>query len=280
MSGIVFNILIVGLMVFAYTQAVRQVNLGKNLLFRLREQLTVAREQLARSGGRTDLAQIQAQVAELRESMISPDALGSQAGRLERLASERFGVEGKVTVSEQAVERISVPLEGQPDLEIPLYSLEMKGTAQTHALAGLVAAVGDSAFRPVCPLVGMEIHRAGPGENQSVEFLIKWLVTVCPDSPLPAQQDLPVSGPRIVWGPREEPFLSPFSYPSALRLPEEKKASLQLSGIVQQEDSFTCVVNGQVLKPGDRVSGYQVLLITPDAVLVEGKGEELLLRLP
>ena len=279
MSGIVFNILIVGLLVFAYTQAVRQVNLGKNLLFRLREQLTVAREQLARSVGRTDLEQIQAQVAALKESMVSPDALDGQARRLERLASDRFGVEGKVTVSEQAVEKISVPLEGQPDLEILLHSLEMKGTAQTRALAGLVAAVGDSAFRPVFPLVGMELHHAEPGENPPVEFLLKWLVAVSPDAPLPVQQDLPASGPRIVWGSREEPFLSPFSHPSALRLPAERKTSLQISGIVQQEDSFTCVVNGQVLKPGDRVSGYQVVLITPDAVLVEGKGEELLLRL-
>lgn len=271
MGGIGFNILIVGLMVFAYTQAVRQVNLSKDLSLRLREQLTVAREQLARQSGRMDLAQIQAQVAELKGSMVSPDALGAQAARLGRLASERFGVEGKVTVSEQPVEKVS---------EILLHALEMKGTAQTRALAGLAAVVGDPAFRPVCPLVGMELHRAGPGENRPVEFLLKWLVAVSPDSPHPAQQALPDSGPRIVWGPREEPFLSPFSHPSALRLPTEKQASLQLSGIIQQEGSFTCVINGQALKPGDRVGGYQVLLITPDVVLLEGKGEELLLRLP
>ncbi len=271
MGGIGFNILIVGLLVFAYTQAVRQVNLGKDLSLRLREQLIVAREQLARQSGRTDLALIQAQVAELKGSMASPDGLDGQAGRLERLASERFGVEGKVTVSEQPVKKVS---------EIFLHALEMKGTAQTHALAGLAAAVGDPAFRPVCPLVEMELHLAGPGENRPVEFLLKWLVAVSPDSPHPAaEQALPASGPRIVWGPREEPFLSPFSHPSALRLPMEKQASLHLSGIVGQEGSFTCVINSQVLKVGDRISGYQVLLITPDVVLLEGKGEELLLRL-
>lgn len=278
LGGIGFNILIVGLLVFAYTQAVRQLNLSKDLSLRLREQLIVAREQLARQSGRTDLAQVQAQVAKLKESMISPDGLKAQAGRLERLASERFGVEGKITVSDQPVQKVSVPLEGQQALEILLHSLEMKGTVQTRALAGLVAAVGDPAFRPVCPLVGMELHPAGPTENRPVEFLLKWRVAVSPDSP-PAQQTLPASGPRIVWGPREEPFLSPFSHPSALRLPIQKQASLQLSGILQQEGSFTCVINNQVLKPGDWVGGYQVLLITPSAVLLEGKGEELLLRL-
>ncbi|MDO8730624.1 MAG: hypothetical protein Q7J69_05555 [Candidatus Omnitrophota bacterium] len=280
LGGIGFNILIVGLLVFAYTQAVRQVNLSKDLSLRLREQLTVAREQLARQSGRTDLAQVQAQVAKLKGSMVSPDGLGAQAARLERLASEQFGVEGKITVSDQPVQKVSVPLEGQPALEILLHSLEMKGTAQTRALAGLAAAVGDPAFRPVCPLVGMELHPAGPTENRPVEFLLKWLVAVSPDSPAPAQQALPAAGSRIVWGPREEPFLSPFSHPNALRLPTERQASLQLSGIVQQEGSFTCIINNQVLKPGDLVGGYQVLLITPNAVLLEGKGEELLLRLP
>mgnify|MGYP001604280936 CR=1 FL=1 len=44
------------LLVFAYTQAIRQVKLSKDLSLRLREQLTVAREQVAREGGKVETA--------------------------------------------------------------------------------------------------------------------------------------------------------------------------------------------------------------------------------
>jgi len=276
LGGIGFNILIVGLLVFVYTQAVRQLNLGRDLSQRLREQLTVAREQVARQGGRSpEVVQLQQRVAELKGSMVSPDGLEDQRKRLERLAAERFGIrEAKVTATELPTEKVSIPLEGQQDLEIHLHALEMKGTAPVRGLAGLIAAVGDPVFKPVCPLVAMELKPQG--------FLLRWLVAVSPDSSGSLQQDLPAAAAAPpAWGPREEPFLSPFSHPNALRLPSEKRDAFRLSGILLQQDgSSTCVINGQALKPGDWVGGYQVVLITRDAVLLEGKGEELLLRLP
>ena len=273
MSGIGVQILIVGLLVFIYTQAVRQLNRGKDLSQHLQEQLTVAREKVARQGGKSELAQLQARVADLKGSMVTPDGLVDQGQRLEQLAAERFGIRGvKVTTSELPAEKVSIPLEGQPDLEIRLQALEMKGAAPVRALAGLIVAVGDPGSKPLCPLVAMEL--------KPQEFLLRWLVAVSPDSTGSVQKGFPAPAALPAWGPREEPFLSPFSHPNALRTPPERKGEFRLSGIVQQDGSSTCVINGQVLKPADWVGGYQVVLITRDAVLLEGKGEELLLRLP
>ena len=281
MGGIGFNILIVGLLVFAYTQAIRQVNLGKTQALRLQEQLTVAREKVARQGGKVETAKLQAKLEELKSSLVPQGALESQARRLERLAKERFGIrDAKVKAGEAPSEKISVPLEGQPDFEVHLYSLEMKGTAGSRGVAGLLSGVSDPAFKPLCPLVGMELKAADSAASRPVEFTLKWMMAVSPDSAASPGEALPPAGRPVTWGWREEPFLSVFAHPSALRVPEEEKSSMRLSGVLQQQGSFTCIINGQVLKTGEWVGGYQVVLITRDAVLLEGKGEELLLRLP
>jgi hypothetical protein len=281
MGGIGFNILIVGLLVFAYTQAIRQVKLSKDLSLRRREQLTVAREQVAREGGKAETAKLQAKLEELKSSLVPQNALEPQAHRLERMAQERFGIrDAKVKAGDAPSEKISVPLEGRTAFEVHLYSLEMKGTAGSRGVAGLLSGVGDPSFKPLCPLVAMELQGGDEAGSRPVEFTLKWMMAVSPDSTASPGEALPPAGRPAAWGWREEPFRSALAHPSALRVPEGKQASLRLSGILQEEASSTCVINGQVLKAGDWVSGYQVVLITPDAVLLEGKGEELLLRLP
>ncbi len=279
LGGLGVQLLIIGLMVFAYTQAIRQVKLARELSGRLQEQLALARDQLARQGGRSDLDALKAQMEELKGSMASPDGLDDQAGRLERLAA-KFGIQGaRVSAEESPTEKIAVPMEGQPDLEIRLHRLEMKGTASSRDIALLVAAVGDPAFKPVCPLVVMELESPTSESGEPVDFLLRWLIAVSPGSSGSIEPDLLPPGTPPAWGPREEPFLSPFSHPNALHA-AGLKAPLQLSGILRGKTAPTCVINGQVLRLGDSVGGYQVVLIAPEAVLLEGKGEELLLRLP
>lgn len=281
MGGIGFNILIVGLLVFAYTQAIRQVKLSKDLSLRRREQLTVAREKVAREGGKAETAQLQAKLEELKSSLVPQSALEPQARRLERLTQERFGIrDARVKVGEAPSEKISVPLEGQPDFEVHLYSLEMKGAAGSRGVAGLLSGVSDPSFKPLCPLIAMELKAADSAGSRPVEFTLKWMMAVSPNSTVSPEEALPPAGRPAAWGWREEPFLSALAHPGALRVPEEIQASLRLSGILQEEAASTCVINGRVLKAGDWVSGYQVILITRDSVLLEGKGEELLLRLP
>lgn len=277
LGGLGLQILIVGVMVFAYTQAVRQVKLAGDLSQRLQEQLVVAREEVAREGGKADIAQLQAQVEELKASLAAPEALEIQAGRLKRLAG-RFNIrDAQVAPDPDPAEKITIPMQGQPDFEIRLHRLEMTGTAPARSIYGLVAAVADPAFKPISPLVAMQLE-APSGGGQPVKFKLRWLIAVSPGSP-GLDVSLPAAGEPPPWGLREEPFLSPLTHPNALKS-SIKTAALQLSGIVQQEEGSTCVINGRVLKPGDWIEEFQVVLIAPDAVLLERKGQELLLRLP
>ena len=281
MGGIGVQILIVGLLVFAYTQAIRQLNLGKAQAQRLQEQLTVAREQVARQGGKVETAQLRAKVDELRASLVPKSALEPQARRLERLAQQGFGIrDAQVKVGDVPSERISVPWKGRPDFEVQLYSLEMKGAAGSRSVSGLLSSVGGPSFRPCSPLVGMELKASDSAGSRPVEFTLRWLMAVSPDSTTSSEETLPPAGPPAAWGWREEPFLSVFTHPTALRVPKERQPSLRLSGILQEETSSTCVINGRALKAGEWVDGYQVILIVRDAVLLEGKGEEILLHLP
>jgi len=284
MGGLGFQILIVGLLVFAYTQAFRQIKLGRDLSQRLQEQLIVAREQVARQGAHPDSAALQAQVAELKSSLIPRSALEGQARRLEKLAEERFHIRDvHVKGGDAPTEKLSVPLEGQPAFEVHLVTLEMKGKAASRSIAGLLSGVSDPAFRPLCPLIAMELKDTEAVENQPVEFTLRWVVAVSTDSSSgPATAALlPSPGRAPAWGWREEPFLSVFGHPNALRIPAEKLDPFHLVGIVYEGTSGpTCIINEEVLKPGDWVKSYQVVLITRNAVLLAGKGEELVLFLP
>ena len=281
MGGWGLFILVVVLMVFAYTQAIRQVKLGRELSARLQEQLAVAREQLARPGPRPELPALKARLGEFKASLAAPDSLADQSRRFEKLAG-RLGIRDvRMEVAESPSKKISVPLEEEADFQVHLVGLEMAGRASTRRIAALVAVVADPAFKPVYPLVAMELGAgAGTDDDEPVEFTLRWMVAVSPDSTAPVQSGLPAPREPPPWGWREEPFLSPFSHSDALRLPAEKTSPFRLSGILQQSGTATCVINGIVLKPGDFIREYRVVLILPGVVLLEGKGEEILLRLP
>jgi len=124
----------------------------------------------------------------------------------------------------------------------------------------------------------LELKSAGESRPEPVRLTAGYLIPVmsgAPAGPFPAPEP-----PKPAWGPREEPFLSPLEVPSALRQPAEKLKELRLSGILREGESASCVINGEILRPRDRVREYQVVLITDQAVLLQGPEEELLLRLP
>lgn len=282
LGGIGVQILIVALMVFAYTQAIRQLRNRGELKDRLQEQLVVARDQLAKHGKRPDLAALQAQVAELKATLISTEDLDEIGNQLEKLAREGYAVQGlQVRVSDRPTQTLTVPLGGRLDFEAHLHSLELSGFTTSRDAAALVTAVGTVSAKLLAPLVGMEVKRADPAKSdQPVHVSLRWLLAVSPDSDGSAPPP-PMAAPgKIEWGWREEPFLSPVDHRGALKVPAGETASLRLSGILWEEGAPTCVINGVVLKPGESVGGFQVVLITHQSVLVEGKGKELLLRLP
>lgn len=279
LGGIGVQILIVAVLVFAYTQAIRQLKHRGELRDRLAEQLTVARDQLARHTRRPDVAALQVQVAELKATLLSTQALGELARRLGELAREEYGVqEPAVKAGERPTQTLTVPLDGRLDFEAHLYALELSGVTTSRHAAALVRAMGDPSCKFLAPLVAMELKRAEPKEGSPVRVSLRWLLAVSPSSTEPSLPAPLKAQPEPEWGWREESFLSPLENRSALRIPAGALSRFRLSGIVWDEKAPTCVVNGAVLRPGDTVSGYRVILITPQAVLLESQDEELLLR--
>ena len=283
LSGIGVQIALVALLVFAYTQAIRQVKLQQELQARLQEQLALAREQVAKHGGKSDLlASLQAQVAEIKSFLITPSELTTQANRLKVLAENQVGVQNlQVKVGTSALETVSVPLEGRPDFVVEIWSLEMTGATTSRNAAGLMERIRGQASKVLCPLVAMELKASEPGSIDPVDFSFKWVVAVEP-SPSGSRSEhleVPSESPQLAWGWREEPFLSPLDHPNALRIPAERLTGFHLTGIVWDPAQSTCVINGEVLKPGDWIKGYQLVLLTRETVLLQGPEDELLLRL-
>lgn len=216
LSGLGVQILVVGLLVFAYTQAMRQIKHRCQLQIRLQEQLAVAREQVARQGaGIPDLDGLQASLAKLQGAFISPEKLSEEVGRLKELAAVQHGFgDLQVKVGEMPVETLRLPVGGEkPDdlpagsvLEVELYPVEITGHATSLSVAGFCARLGAPAFRPLLPLVGMDLKRSEPAGVRPVNLWLRYLIPVSSGSPAPA----PVAPPAtqaVPWGARTEPFL-------------------------------------------------------------------------
>ena len=281
LSGIGVQILMVALLVFAYTQAIRQLKHSGGLRDRLEEQLTVARDQLARHTRRPDVESLQKEVAELKSALLSKQALDELALQLRDLADKEYHVQDlEVKAGDRPTQTLSIPLDGRMDFEAQLYALELSGVTTSRGASALAAALGGPSSKLLAPLVAMEMKRSGPKEDQPVRASLRWLLAVSPDSAEPNSLP-PMTAPgKIEWGWREEPFLSPLEHRGALRVPASEVSFLRLTGIVWEEGAPTCVINGVVLKPGESVAGSRVVLITQQAVLLERDGKELLLRLP
>ena len=111
---------------------------------------------------------------------------------------------------------------------------------------------------------------------------LRWLIAVAPEGIQAVPPKMPSPGEEpgpLRWGWREEPFTSVLVNPRSVRPPVSLMGRFKLSGILWDLEAPTCVVNGSVLKAGDSVQGYRVILITQKAVLLEGKEGEILLLL-
>lgn len=280
LSGIGVQILIVTVMVFAYTQAIRQLKRRWERRDRLEEQLTMARDQLARHGPRPDVEALQQQVAELKSVLLSTAMLAEAARQLEELARKGYGVQDlQVKVGERPTQALTIPLDGRLDFEAHLYALELSGVTTSRSAAALASVLAEPSCKLLAPLVSMELKESGRKGDPPARVSLRWLLAVSPESKatvLPAPLQAP-AGPE--WGWREELFSSPLEHRDALKIPAGKLSRFRLTGIVWDEEAPTCVINGMALKPGDSVSGRQVVLITEWAVLLEGPEGELLLRL-
>ncbi len=287
LSGLGVQILVVALLVFAYTQAARQLKHQKEMVLQMREQLTQAQVRVAKEG-KSDPGQFKGQLLQLRSSLITPDQLADWAKRIELLARDRFGFEDlQVTVGDPE-RTIPMPCADRPIFEVQLYALELEGKTTSRSCAGFLASLRQPNVKLLCPLETMELQAQALETGFPLKVRLHWLVAAVAKKPgtLPAAVDpssetgsWPPLTPRLSWGLREEPFLSPLTNPNAARLPAQAQTPFRLEGILWDSVTPTCVINGNVLKISDWLKGYQVVLITPKAVLLQGSAGELFLKL-
>lgn len=280
-SGIFVQILMVGLLVFAYTQAIRQVKHARELYYRYQEQLTMAREQMARQPPGSDPAALQAEVDRIKRRFAAEPDLLREKGWIERVARQEFHLQDlQLRKSEMPVEILTFPMKGRPDFEVQLYGLELTAAGTTRSAAGLLAALAEPELEPILALAALDLRASQAAAAEPVQWSARWLVPVVPG---PAREEVPLpppQGTRLDWGNREEPFSSPLQHPSAVRPPAGKGDSIRLTGIVWDPVTPACVINQRVLRPGEWVESYQVVLITPETVILQGLDEEILLHLP
>ncbi len=299
LGGLGAQILIVALLVFVYTQALRNLKMQRELQGRLQEQLTMAREGLARPiSASADLKALEARLREIRSGWAASDKFSSRevppGGAPDVLTGQAAGlkevVEGgrlrvvEFKISEVPAEIIRVRPDSQQELVVQLLPVELRARGRSGHLAQLLSAAAGG--HPRRPLAAIEMKRLEAADSEEpMECVVRWLVPViAPDFPdrwaseaaaaAPAAQREP---PAPSWGPREEPFLAPWESATAYRVPDEKRAAFRLTGIVLDPERPSCIVNEMALRIGDWVEGYQIVWITSQGVLLSGPGEELFL---
>lgn len=280
-SGLVVQVLVVALMVFAYTQAGRQVKYRRNQYLQRKEQLAQAQSQATRIQ-KPDLDRLRAQIGKLEGFLPSSEALAAWADRLEVLARDQYGfrnLQVKVGRLEEPM-AASLPQEDLPS-PITMRSLDLQGVASSRDIAGLLIALNDSELKLLCPLEVMELMANGEPPLLPVGLHLKWAVaTSTASSRRISSGPWPPATPVLKWGEREEPFWSPLTQPRALQISGEVFSRFQLTGISWTGEEPTCVINKTSLKLGDSIQGYQLVLLTPRSVILEKAGEEIFLSLP
>jgi len=291
---------VISFLVFFYTQAARQLKYQREEYFQLKEQLVRAEAQVIRQG-QTDLNQLQAEVLKVETYLPTREALMDWAQQSEPLARDRFGIHDfqiKVGASER---NIPVVFQSSFPFEVQLLSVELQGTTTTRNTATFLESLKDPGIKLLCSLDAMELEASNPDQPQPVRLHLKWLVATSsttpslrqralkeslktpfltqPDVPSTEPNRWPAETPSLEWGWREEPFLSPVQHPSAVRIPARTLSHFRLTGILWDKENPTCVINGATLKPGDQAAGYRLILITPSAVILQKREEEVVLSL-
>ena len=227
------------------------------------------------------------EVAGLEARLLSPEQLTAWAAAAGAMARDNFSfqeVHARVGAPEKTVE---VPLEGTSakegtTLEINLQEVEFEGNSTTRHAAAFLSSLKELTPQATLLLERMEIE-AQPDQPLPIRMRLKWLVAVAPEgkSPpaaVPEAPEKPKKGSKpfasLNWGWREEPFLSPLLNPRSVKVPTAIGQRFKLSGILWDPETPTCVINGAVLKPGDAIEGYKVVLIAENAVMLEKASRE------
>ena len=282
LSGLGVQVLVVVFLVFAYTQAARQIKSQKEMYLKLREQFQEAKLQVAREADKSNVQALQTEISQLYAQLLPPERLSELKEAIISLAKNGFSF-SNVEVKECPIEKtIEISIPGGAPLTVELRALEFSGTETTRGAAQLSAAALKSFSGLLCPLEEMELKGTKEERSPPVFVRLKWRVATSPQrgrGTLPAKESVRKE-PMMAWGLREEPFLSPFQHPSGALALVQPQGKFRLTGILWGEGAPSCVINDQILRVGDKLADYEVVLITPNAVLLSAAEEEVFLPLP
>lgn len=275
-SGLGVQVLLVGLLVFFYTQAARQLATQKEKHEKLEEQVASAKLQAAKSQ-ELDSQKIRQRLEELQACLALPGSLGDWSQELKQFAASRFDLTvDQVRSEETSQTSINVPVAGKIPAQARLFSVEMEGSGATESLGQFLGALSDPAFKPLCVLEDMELEATRAAKP--IHFRLQWFVPASEAGTPPKASSFADPPPsKLKWGRRQELFVSPLVNPSAISTGSDQ---FRLTGIVWDPEYPTCVIDGDVLKIGDTLKGYQVVLVTQNSVILQKEEEEIILRLP
>lgn len=285
MSGLVIQVVIIGIVVVLFSQALRQLNYQHSEYRGLKKQIKACQVQVAR--GRPDVTHLEAEVARLKSQFATPQGQGEWTKRLETLSRKQFDFEDlHVKLSKMPKRMPQAPNATAAALPLETLTLQLEGKATTRGGAGLVSSVSQGGIGILCPLRSLGIKTANLKESLPVQFHLEWMVPLFgeeedqkKETQSPAAPSVNPPLPVLNWGLREEPFLTPFLYAGVLRTPPESFKGMRLMGIQWQETGPICLINDKVVRLNEQIGDYQLVLVTPRAALLQGKEEEIFLPL-
>jgi len=284
-SGLGVQLIVIGLLVFAYTQALRQVNVKRELYLKQKEQVALGRARVEKEGT-PDIDQVRREVLSQWEPYLpGPSGLAEWAQRLEDFAEKEFHFsDPEVKVGSVTEETVPIPVLDGTSLEIQLYPIEMSAVTTAKNLALFLESLRQSKMKLLLPLRTVKLKKSKSTQLFPVAVNLKWWVAVLPEETkrqveADPQWDLPERA-ALEWGHRRELFSSVFDKASAVKTPKKVRQKLRLSGIVWDQEVPTCVISGAVLKPGDVIDGYRLVVVTPKGVLLQKGEEEVFLASP
>ncbi len=278
-------ILVVGLLVFPYTQALRHVNYQRELYLKLKEQIAAGKAELRREGV-PDLDRLRESLLGSWEgSLPTREGLAAWGQRFESYGRNEFAIGSlQAKVGSVPEKTVKVPVDEKMSVDLELYPLELEGLSTTRNLVSFLESVKRADLKLLYTLVSLDLKIADPAKVSAVGFRVKWLVATRPLSSnkkgSPAADFKVPERVVVPWGDREEPFLSVFVRPDMVKTSPKLLERYRLTAITWDLANPTCIMDGAVRQPGDWVQGSRLVLIAPTGVIVEKGGEEFFLPLP
>ncbi|MCM8794695.1 MAG: hypothetical protein NC819_02690 [Candidatus Omnitrophica bacterium] len=283
LSGLGVQILVIALLVFPYTQALRHVNYERELYLKSKEQAARGKRQVEMAGGKPDLEQLWKELLEPWEgSLPTAEELPVWAERLESFGRNRFALgslQMKVGVAPERTVKIQTA--DKEGVEIPLYSLELEGIGTTRHLMDYVESLKRSDMKILLILESMKIKLLDPQKVSPVGFRLKWLIATLSDAGRKKGDSQPVyqvpERLQVDWAAKQEPFLSVLAGRDLVNVPVPQKDQFQLTQIMWDPENPVCILNGAERRPGDWIGDYRLVWIAPQGVLLQQAEEELFL---